>query len=268
MTPTTPRRRPAGPAVGARRHLCMMRKRMPRAPLRWWRRTPRSCLVMSAGLAGLSLPKRKSHLPKCPSRLPPGGPPGPSAVLRSLFMRRVPLGRGGTKVGASGKAVRRRKLTNEHRRLLPPRSGTWSTSGRSRTNSPSGQPARWERHFPHARILFFRTGDPHTHFPADKLAPSQPGLFHGRGLPARRGVSEGDAPVPHLCRNRRQLRTTRDNRPGRKPNNHKTRLVCTCLVSTPSVELRILARTEWSGGIPPFASLFDLPTPRRSGHDR
>ena len=48
--------------------------------------------------------------------------------------------------------------------------------------------------------------------------------------------------MPDLCRNRRQLRTTRDNRPGRKPNNHNTRVVCTCLVSIPSVELRILSR--------------------------
>jgi hypothetical protein len=47
---------------------------MPRAPLRW-RRTPRSCLVMSAGLARLSLPKRKSHLPKCLEALPLLGRP-------------------------------------------------------------------------------------------------------------------------------------------------------------------------------------------------
>ena len=215
MTPTTPRRRPAGPAVGARRHLCMTRKRMPRAPLRWWRRTPRSCLVMSAGLAGLSPPKRKSHLPKCPNRLPPGGPPGPSAVLRSLFMRRVPLGRGGTKVGASGKAVRRRKLTNEHRRLLPPRGGTWSTSARAlaRTVRPVSHQLSGDDISLTPEFYFLERGTPHPHFPADKLAPSQPGLFHGRGLPARRGVIEGDAPVPDLCRNRRQLRTTWDNRP-------------------------------------------------------
>ncbi len=39
--------------------------------------------VMSAGLAGLSPPKRKSHLPKCPNRLPPRSAAG--AICGSPF---------------------------------------------------------------------------------------------------------------------------------------------------------------------------------------
>ena len=63
--------------------------------------------------------------------------------------------------------------------------------------------------------------------------------------------------MPDLCRNRRQLRTTRDNRPVREPNSHNTRVVCTCLVSTPSVELRILSR-KGSGFDSRRSHLFEL----------
>ncbi len=226
MTPTTPRRRPAGPAVGARRQVCRRRKRRPRAPLRWWRRTPRSCLVMSAGLAGLGPPKRKSHLPKCPNRLPPGRPPGPSAVLRSLFMRRVPRGRGGTKVGASGKAVGRRKLTNEHRRLLPPpRGGTWSTSARAlaRTVRPVSHKPGEDDISRTSEYLFFERGLLHAFFQRHKLAPSplrpllhhpgrtlHGGILEDRSRPACRWAAAAarGGPSAEMTRSRRAKKTS------------------------------------------------------------
>jgi hypothetical protein len=55
----------------------------------------------------------------------------------------------------------------------------------------------------------------------------------GRAIQGRlTQATAGITPVPELCRNNRQLANTRDNRPGRKFNNHNASVVPTDLVST------------------------------------
>jgi hypothetical protein len=55
-------------------------------------------------------------------------------------------------------------------------------------------------------------------------------------------VRREEGPVPDLCRNWRQLRTTGDNRPGRKSNNDNARVVWSSPLAPRSFELRILSR--------------------------
>jgi hypothetical protein len=55
-------------------------------------------------------------------------------------------------------------------------------------------------------------------------------------------VRREEGPVPDLCRNWRQLRTTGDNRPGRKSNNDNARVVWSSPLASRSFELRILSR--------------------------
>jgi hypothetical protein len=88
-------------------------------------------------------------------------------------------------------------------------------------------------------FVFFSEQPPTRFSLGDPGAPWRLGLFPATGPKDFKG---GAMERTHLCRNRRQLRNTRDNKPVRKPNSHNTRVVCACLVSTPSVELRILSR--------------------------
>jgi hypothetical protein len=59
---------------------------------------------------------------------------------------------------------------------------------------------------------------------------------------ARGWLGREEGPVPDLCRNWRQLRTTGDNRPGRKSNNDNARVVWSSPLAPRSFELRILSR--------------------------
>jgi hypothetical protein len=95
----------------------------------------------------------------------------------------------------------------------------------------------------HGLPMFGRAGS--CNFSRARLGPehsaqcgshrSGPGRCTGAGLSTLRGGSRRD-----LCRNWRQLRTTGDNRPGRKRNNDNARVVWSSPLSPRSFELRTL----------------------------
>jgi serine/threonine protein kinase len=79
----------------------------------------------------------------------------------------------------------------------------------------SRQPqAKWVRHFPHARIFIFWNGGLPPAFSCGISSRPHDQAYSTAGAFLREAGAGGRGePVPELCRNRRQLRTTQDNRP-------------------------------------------------------
>src|SRR5687768_20514 len=67
-----------------------------------------------------------------------------------------------------------------------------------RTSSIPPATSQAGRHFPHALIFYFWNGGLPTHiFQRHKLAPSSPGLFHGRAFLREGGYSRGTPVTEH-----------------------------------------------------------------------